>query len=80
MSNEKAMLAMVALGCGEMVGGQFLGRCIDKIGSRKSTLINAMIMTIMAVFSISFLIVNKYDWLAFAMALFWGIQDSSINI
>lgn len=40
------MLAMTALGVGEIVGALIMGRAVDKIGSKKSSLINVFFVLI----------------------------------
>jgi len=34
----------------------------------------------MGAFLLAFLLVNRFTWLAFVMAFFFGLQDSSVNI
>jgi predicted MFS family arabinose efflux permease len=58
LKNEYAMLAMVALGVGEMLGGQLIGQVIDQRGSRAACLGNCAIMLILAAFTLAFLLVN----------------------
>ena len=57
-TNKKAMLAMVGLGVGEMLGGQLIGQIIDFKGSRAACLANAVIMLVLTGSTISFLLVN----------------------
>lgn len=73
------MLAMVALGVGEMLGGQLIGQIIDAKGSKQASLWNTLIVTVMGVATVAFLVVNQYNWLAFLMAFLWGFQDSATN-
>ena len=78
-TNKKAMLAMVGLGVGEMLGGQLIGQIIDMKGSKIACVANVIIMTITALISVAFLIVNDYNALVFATTFIWGFQDSAIS-
>ncbi len=78
-TNEKAMLAMVALGVGEMLGGQLIGQIIDFKGSKAACLANSFIMIILTACTLSFLIVNQYNILVFLTTFMWGFQDSAVN-
>lgn len=71
---------MVAFGLGEMCGSQFLGWCVDKLGARRASLVNIALMVSMGAFMLTFLLINRFTWLAFVMAFFFGLQDSSVNI
>jgi predicted MFS family arabinose efflux permease len=66
------MLAMVCLGVGEMLGGQLVGRIIDKKGSRSACLANIVIIFIMTTCTIVFIVMQNFNWLAFAMCFMWG--------
>lgn len=70
---------MVAFGLGEVVGSAIIGQIIDKWGSRAAALANVCIIISMTGVTLSFLLVNSFNWLAFAMTLLWGIQDSTVN-
>ncbi len=71
-TNKKAMLAMVGLGVGEMLGGQLIGQIIDIKGSKIACVANAIVMTTMTLIALSFLIVNEYNALVFATTFIWG--------
>ena len=73
------MLAMILFGVGEVLGCFFIGYFIDRIGNKKSVLINLVLILIMTGVTISFLYVMQYNALAFVMCFMWGFQDSAIN-
>lgn len=75
----KAMLAMSAFGVGETTGGLFVGQIIDRIGSRLSTIVIVVLVMITIAVTKAFLLVNQFNWLAFAMTFMWGFQDSAAN-
>ena len=76
--NQKAIFAMVALGVGELIGGQIIGQVVDRWGSKKASLVNVLLMVIQTAVIMAFLINDTYGWLAFATAFFWGLQDSAL--
>jgi predicted MFS family arabinose efflux permease len=76
---QYTMFAMACFGAGEVVGSGIIGYVVDKFGSRKTCFYNVGVMIIMTLVTIVFLIVGKFNWLAFAMTFMWGIQDSSTN-
>jgi hypothetical protein len=43
---KKAMMVMCGLGVGEIVGGIGMGIIVDKIGAKKSSLINVLLIAI----------------------------------
>ena len=71
---------MVAFGIGEVVGSIIVGIIIDKIGSKKTSIVNILIILILI--NVTAVSVNseKYDWMTFLMCFLWGLQDSSLNI
>ena len=71
---------MVAFGFGEVSGGFLHGLLIDKIGSKKTVIINVLIIIIMTFLSLCSLYNNKFDWKSFFMCFVWGYQDGSLNI
>ena len=71
-TNKKAMLAMVGLGVGEMLGGQLIGQIIDIKGSKVACIANTILMTMMTIVSIAFLMVNNFNALVFATTFIWG--------
>ena len=67
-----ALLAMVSLGFGEVFGSIVLGCIIDKIGSRKTSILNVVIVVSTFAVTISNLKLLEYSWLTFLMCFFWG--------
>ena len=67
------MLAMVALGVGEIIGSQSVGLIVDKVNSKKAVLFNLLMISLMLVFTFAYLGVYSYSWLAFAMTFLWGV-------
>lgn len=53
---KKAMLAMVAFGFGEILGGPFMGYVVDKYSSKVGSLINVGVIIIMTAVTYAFLI------------------------
>jgi predicted MFS family arabinose efflux permease len=73
------MMALVAFGLGEVIGGLMIGQVIDKIGSRKTALVNIVTVILMTGVTIVYINIFKFNWLTFVMTFMWGIQDSSVN-
>ena len=73
------MLAMVLFGVGEVLGCFFIGFFIDRYGSRVAAIVNVVIIVIMGGVTVGFILVFKYNALAFIMCFFWGFQDSAVN-
>jgi predicted MFS family arabinose efflux permease len=67
------MLAMVAFGCGEVIGCVIIGQVIDRLGSRIAALFNVAIIIIMTIVTIAFLMVLDFGNLAYATTFMWGI-------
>jgi predicted MFS family arabinose efflux permease len=66
------MLAMVALGVGEMTGSQLIGTIVDKLGSKVAVLVNIGLVASMVVVTFVYLIIYEFNWLAFVMAFLLG--------
>lgn len=71
---------MVAFGIGEVVGSIIVGIIIDKIGSKKTSIVNILIILILINVTAVSVYSEKYDWMTFFMCFLWGLQDSSLNI
>lgn len=74
------MLAMTALGVGEIIGAIAMGLIIDKIGPKYSSLVNLPLVVIQTGVVIAYIIIDRYSYFAFIMTFVWGLQDSSVNI
>lgn len=70
---EYAMFAMVALGVGEIVGGQTMGVMVDKFGSKRSVIFNLLLLTLMLIFTFGYLFAYRFSALAFVMCFLWGV-------
>ena len=66
------MFAMVALGVGEILGAMIMGNVIDRIGSKKTCLINIGLVFVATIFVLNFLYLDKYSAFAFIMTFCWG--------
>lgn len=71
---------MCGLGVGEIVGGIGMGIIVDKIGAKKSSLINSLLILIQTVLVCIYIEIDNYSFLAYAMTFAWGVQDSSVSI
>ncbi|CDW80707.1 major facilitator superfamily protein [Stylonychia lemnae] len=76
---SKSMLAMVAFGVGEVVGGLLIGYLIDTKGSKFVVIANVVIMILMVFFTIFYSVAFTYSPLAFVMTFLWGVQDGGVN-
>jgi hypothetical protein len=63
---------MVLFGLGEILGAFFIGFFIDRIGSKLCTFINIGIIAIMGGVSLGYIILEKWNALAWIMCFFWG--------
>ena len=68
----KSVLAMIAFGCGEVMGCFFIGFIMDKMGSKKASFFILGIIVIMTGVSVVFITIDRYSALAFVMAFMWG--------
>ena len=75
-----ALFGMVFFGVGEVVGGLFVGILIDFIGSRRTTILNLVILAITILVTLQKLANLEYNWFTYAMCFAWGFQDAAINI
>mmetsp|Transcript_18308 Transcript_18308/g.25368 ORF Transcript_18308/g.25368 Transcript_18308/m.25368 type:complete len:129 (-) Transcript_18308:97-483(-) len=77
--NARALLAMVALGIGEIVGAILTGFVQDKYGYR-IMIIFSLILTIIAfIILIAYNQKFVYGPITFFMTLTWGMQNSATN-
>ena len=73
------MLAMTALGFGEVFGCFFIGMIIDKYGSKKSTLVILVLIVFTFLSTFAYIKVWEFGVLAYVMCFFWGFSDSAVN-
>ena len=74
------MLVMISLGVGEVLGGLAMGGVVDRIGTKRSCVINSVNIAIASLFVIYYIANDQYNWKAYAMTFLWGWQDSCISI
>ena len=67
-----SMLAMVALGFGEIIGANVHGRVIDRIGTKSTVFINAFAILVATLMILNYLYMNKFSVFAFIMTFLWG--------
>lgn len=77
---ELSMLAMIALGVGEIVGSYLMGRFVDKLGPKNSSFVNMVLIFVASATVVYYVHRNYYGFLAYFMAFMWGLQDSSVSI
>ena len=66
------MLAMMALGVGEIFGSYIMGRFVDKFGPKNSSIVNMILIVLASSTVIYYLYRNDYGVLAYFMAFIWG--------
>jgi predicted MFS family arabinose efflux permease len=70
---ELSMLAMMALGVGEIIGAYLMGRFVDLLGPKTSCLVNMVLVLLSSLTVIYYLFRNDYGFLAYFMAFIWGL-------
>ena len=74
-----SMQAMIMFGVGSMIGTIAIGYITDRFGSKIGVLFNLTSVVFMTVVSVYFIADFSYSWIAFMMALSWGMQDGAIS-
>ncbi len=74
------MNSMIALAVGEIVGSLTMGKFIDKIGLKNSSVINLFLILMAMGTVIYYLCRNHYGYFAYFMIFIWGLQDGSVSI
>jgi len=76
---QKSLLAMVALGAGEMIGSLIQGQVVDKVGNRTPVII--IVVSLMVTIAVTLFYIKKmeFGWLAYVMTGLWGFQDGALN-
>ncbi len=69
---QKSMHAMMMFGAGQLCGALLLGQISDQFGLKLGVVINFVLQLFNISVSLSFLAIFEYNFLAFAMAFFWG--------
>ena len=57
-----------------------MGLVIDKIGSKKTAIVNVALLAITSVLSLVIIYQKNYNWVTFACCFFWGLSDGALNI
>lgn len=73
------MVALSMLGIGEMIGGIFMGKVVDKLNSRIGVLCNIASIILACSLSLVQIYQNKYNWVSFLFTFSWGFSDGAIN-
>ena len=78
--SKYCLLALIGVGCGEIVGAMLLGKIQDKFGN----IIAVYACTILSLIGMSCILVYIYFYsftlpAAFAMTFIYGIQDGAVN-
>lgn len=76
---SQSLYAMIGFGIGEFVGGFISGTIIDKIGSKRASLINFLLILIAGILQYYVICQLHFGILAYVACFFWGLQDASVN-
>ena len=78
--DSKALLVMIALGVGEVLGSKVFGYITDNFETKKTILINMLACTVgYAILALYGAIYDFTFYLGILMTFSWGIQDAGIN-
>ncbi|CDW89920.1 major facilitator superfamily protein [Stylonychia lemnae] len=77
---KQSMLAMVALGVGEISGAVIQGKLVDKYGTKNVCVLNMVLILVATIFVLNYLYLDDYSVFAFIMTFVWGFQDSAVSI
>ena len=76
-----ALLCMLGLGSGEILGSLLFGSIMDKLSYKKTVLINIIALSISFAMMIAYSVILDFSFtLACVMTLAWGVQDAGINV
>jgi predicted MFS family arabinose efflux permease len=67
-----SMLAMVALGFGEIAGAIIQGRIVDKLGTKKTCLLNAAYILVATMLCLNMLYIDKFTFFSYIVTFMWG--------
>lgn len=77
---SNALLCMLGLGSGEIIGSIAFGRVTDKCSTSCTVLTNFLMMSISYIFLILYGSVYNFSFpLGILMTFFWGFQDAGVN-
>ena len=78
--NKHALLALVGLGIGEIIGASSFGYVQDNFSNKVSALFCLLLSSVGVAISFSFAQVYSFSlWFAGPMMIAWGIQDGASN-
>ena len=78
--DSNALLVMIALGVGEIVGSMAFGHITDKFTTNRTIAINMVTCSIGYGFLILYVAVYDFSfYLGIFMTFSWGVQDAGIN-
>ena len=77
---SNALLCMLGLGCGEIIGSIAWGRITDMCSTKRTVLINTVATTIGYGCLILYGAIYEFSFpLGILMTFTWGVQDSGVN-
>lgn len=76
---SQCFYAMTFFGIGQVLAGFVMGRIIDKIGSRRSCLINVILMASLTTTQFSAINGEKFNWLSHLNCFTWGLVDGCVT-
>ena len=72
--DSKALLCMLGLGAGEILGALVFGRIADKLENKKTIMINMLTSTVAYVFLILYASIYDFSYyMAILMTFTWGV-------
>ena len=71
---------MITLGFGQMFGGLLMGLLIDKIGAKRTSIVNVSLLSLTILLSILVIYQKSYNVVTFTCCFFWGLSDGALNI
>ena len=71
---------MIFFGWGEVIGGLVMGQIIDRFGSKRTTLVNLLIVVLTAGITTHQLVNLEYSWHTFLLTFAWGFHDAAVSI
>ena len=78
--DSMALQALVFFGLGEVICGAIMGYVNDKVGAKKTCLVNIIIIIITTALTILNLYELEYNFLTFVVCFMWGFQDAAVNL
>jgi predicted MFS family arabinose efflux permease len=73
LKDSNASYAMIAFGFGEVIGGLVMGLVNDKIGNKKTSIINVVLVALCFAVTLYNIHDLTFDWSSYLMCFLWGI-------